>query len=101
MVRDWRIWVSVCAACVALAAPAAAGGARAFSDEVRVKQALPELSSQNRREVRRASTRITVRPERGPLRRECVPVFEERWIPQWGGSVLYAGQNCWWTRAPI
>jgi hypothetical protein len=44
--------------------------------------------------------RIRVTPLPGPLRRECVAVFEERWIPQWGGLVLYPGQRCWWTRAP-
>ena len=60
-----------------------------------------DLSAQSRRALRRA--RITVRPPRGigPLRRECVPVFEERLIPQWGGRVLYASQRCWWTRAPL
>jgi hypothetical protein len=49
---------------------------------------------------RRAPTRIEVRPLYGPnpLHRECVPVFTERWIPQWGGRVLYASQRCWWSR---
>jgi hypothetical protein len=48
----------------------------------------------------RERPRIRVTPLPGPLRRECVAVFEERWIPQWGGFVLYPGQRCWWTRAP-
>ena len=55
-----------------------------------------ELSSQGRAE----RPRIRVTPLPRPLRRECVAVFEERWIPQWGGLVLYPGQRCWWTRAP-
>lgn len=60
-----------------------------------------DLSGQARRGEARARTRIEVRPLRragAPLRRECVPVFEERLIPQWGGRVLYASQQCWWTR---
>jgi hypothetical protein len=56
-----------------------------------------ELSAQTRRAER---PRIRVHPLPGPLRRECVAVFQERWIPQWGGWVLYPGQRCWWTRAP-
>jgi hypothetical protein len=56
-----------------------------------------DVSAQTRRAQR---PRIRVYPLPGPLRRECVPVFQERWIPQWGGWVLYAGQRCWWTRAP-
>jgi hypothetical protein len=55
-----------------------------------------DLSSQMRAE----RPRIRITPLPGPLRRECVAVFEERWIPQWGGFVLYPGQRCWWTRAP-
>ncbi|HEX2216970.1 MAG TPA: hypothetical protein VHG27_09825, partial [Xanthobacteraceae bacterium] len=68
-----------------------------------------EISSQDRRRIRRAP-RITVRPVRPALsppgygtgadlsnwKRDCVPVFEERWIPQWGGRVLYANQRCRW-----
>jgi hypothetical protein len=58
-----------------------------------------EVSAQQRRaEPRRAPTRIEVYPLRGPLRRECVAVYTERWIPQWGGNVIYPGQRCWWTR---
>jgi hypothetical protein len=70
-----------------------------------------ELSAQSRRNGRRPP-RITVRPERPALsppgygtdedlsawKRDCVPVFEERWIPQWGGRVLYASQRCRWVR---
>jgi hypothetical protein len=59
-----------------------------------------DISAQAR-EPQRARTRIRVRPLRRaapePLHRECVPVFTERWIPQWGGRVLYAGQQCWWA----
>jgi hypothetical protein len=55
-----------------------------------------ELSAQQRAE----RPRIRITPLPGPLRRECVAVFEQRWIPQWGGLVLYPGQRCWWTRAP-
>jgi hypothetical protein len=62
-----------------------------------------DISAQNRPPVRRARARprIEVRPLLGPLRRDCHVVFQERWIPQWGGSVLYAGQDCHWTRAPL
>jgi hypothetical protein len=59
-----------------------------------------ELSAQSRAPSRRARTRIEIYPLPGPLRRECVAAFQERWIPQWGGWVLYPGQRCWWTRAP-
>ncbi len=62
-----------------------------------------EFSAQSRRERR---TRVTVRPRRDsgerPLftsdRRECRATFEERNIPQWGGKVLYAGQERRWVR---
>jgi hypothetical protein len=75
--------------------------ARAEAVAPGMTQAGTELSAQARRNTRRA--RITVRPTRGvgPLRRQCVPVFEERLIPQWGGRVLYASQRCYWTRAPL
>ncbi len=77
----------------------ASAGADAF-------QRRPELSAQARRyarralvpRVRRAPVRIRVTPLTGPLQRECVPVFEERFIPQWGGAVLYASQRCRWVR---
>jgi hypothetical protein len=95
----WRMTFLVAAT---LAASLATAPARA--DEATrpgMAQFSVNLSAQARRPVRRA--RITVRPPRGigPLRRECVPVFEERLIPQWGGRVLYASQRCWWTRAPL
>jgi hypothetical protein len=65
-------------------------------------EAASDVSAQSRRhQARRARTRIEVRPLRGPLRRDCTAVFQERWIPQWGGRVLYAGQDCHWTRAPL
>lgn len=80
-----------------------------------------DLSAQARRGKRvhitetRARTRIEVRPLRRPFgpgvisgpyetpslrgyHRECVPVFEERNIPEWGGGVLYASQRCEWVR---
>jgi hypothetical protein len=60
-----------------------------------------DVSSQERAPLRRARTRIEVHPLPGPLRRECVAVFQERYIPQWGGLVLYPGQRCWWTRGPL
>ncbi|MBX6425740.1 MAG: hypothetical protein IRZ09_07450 [Variibacter sp.] len=81
-------------------APAQAGGpvlALGRPNVAGPQAAVGDLSSQARRERRRAPTRIEVRPLRGPLHRACVPVFEERWIPQWGGRVLYASQRCWWT----
>jgi hypothetical protein len=43
--------------------------------------------------------RVQVAPSPVPMVRECEPAFEERWIPQWGGRVLYAGQSCRWVRA--
>jgi hypothetical protein len=69
----------------------------------RSKQGLAatDLSSQDRSRPGRARTRIEVHPLPQPLRRECVAVFQERYIPQWGGLVLYPGQRCWWTRAPL
>ena len=59
-----------------------------------------EISAQQRREPRRAPTRLRVTPlpQQGPLRRECVAVFEERYVPQWRQRVIYPGQQCWWTR---
>jgi hypothetical protein len=60
--------------------------------------ALPSATELSAQRAERPRIRVTPLP--GPLRRECVAVFEERWIPQWGGLVLYPGQRCWWTRAP-
>ncbi len=57
-----------------------------------------DMSSQRRRVERRAPTRIEVYPLRGPLRRECVAVYEERYVPAWRQTVIYPGQRCWWTR---
>lgn len=62
-----------------------------------------EMSAQSRR---RARTRVTVRPLRDsgarPVlssdTRECRAVFTQRNIPQWGGPVLYMGQDCRWVR---
>lgn len=68
----------------------------------------PLAFAQDAVSVRRdAPARITVRPlprvqvvpNPVPMVRECEPAFEERWIPQWGGRVLYAGQSCRWVRA--
>lgn len=78
-------------------APASADPARSG-----IVNAPQDASAQSRRRAR-----VTVRPRRfdsgeRPLytsdRRECRAVFEERMIPQWGGRVLYAGQNCRWVR---
>ena len=58
-----------------------------------------DVSAQERTAARRPPVRIDI--YRGGTRavRECGPVFEERWIPQWGGRVLYAGQSCRWVPA--
>ena len=95
MVRGLAIGAAVCLA-AEMFVPAQAGAAPPDTQQMTAT----DMSGQTRRETRRARTRIEVRPLRGPLRRDCVPVFQERWIPQWGGSVLYAGQECHWTRAP-
>jgi hypothetical protein len=79
--------------------PAAAGERR--DGAVQAAKASADLSAQNRRR-----TRVTVRPlrERGDNprfssdRRECRAVFTQRNIPEWGGRVLYAGQECRWVR---
>jgi len=85
--------------------PAFAGSATASGAEA----ALSAFSAQERRAARRppARPRITVRPVRpatlprdrdlSRYRRLCEPVFEERWIPQWGGNVLYTGERCRWV----
>jgi hypothetical protein len=87
--------ILVAGACLyAQAASASSSGRRQLDPATAVAT---ELSAQTRTAER---PRIRVYPLPGPLRRECVPVFQERWIPQWGGWVLYAGQRCWWTRAP-
>jgi hypothetical protein len=59
-----------------------------------------ELSAQATREAQRPRPRITVRPLRrtGPLYRECVAVYQEKWRPYWGGYVVYPGMRCWWAR---
>lgn len=51
-------------------------------------------------QTRRRPTRLRVTPLPGPVRRVCEPIFRERYIPQWGGWVLNAGQRCEWIRAP-
>jgi hypothetical protein len=81
---------------VLLAALPEAASAQSYRD----RDASLRSSPRARRTVR-PPTRIEVRPlyyPPGKLQRDCVPVFEERLIPQWGGSVLYASQRCWWTR---
>lgn len=91
--RNWAICGSVlAAACVfAMSPPVAlaqvASGARTSGDN----------SAQRRDTGRRPPVRIDVYRNRVPMVRECAPVFEERWIPQWGGKVLYAGQSCRWV----
>jgi hypothetical protein len=79
-----------------LCGPASAAEATGRLQRDPVAAAATDLSSQSRAE----RPRIRVTPLPRPLRRECVAVFQERWIPQWGGLVLYPGQRCWWTRAP-
>jgi hypothetical protein len=104
-------WLSVLVALAgafALATPApVAAQARAPLASLLAEQGASAFSAQARRPARRSRTRprITVRPalptgERDLTRwrRDCVPVFEERWIPQWGGHVLYASQRCRWVR---
>jgi hypothetical protein len=85
-------------AALGLGAPAAAADSagRLQGSALSASATSIELSSQ----ARAQRPRIRVTPLPGPLRRECVAVFEERWIPQWGGLVLYPGQRCWWTRSP-
>jgi hypothetical protein len=93
--RGRDVIVASLIAAIGLGAPAAAAEAERLQTTTPTASAI-ELSSQARAE----RPRIRVTPLPGPLRRECVAVFEERWIPQWGGFVLYPGQRCWWTRAP-
>ncbi len=86
-----------------LLALAAAAAAAASAAEPGMTTAVTAFSAQSRRQNRRPASRprITVRPRERDLsdfRRVCEPVFEERWIPQWGGSVLYASQRCRWVR---
>jgi hypothetical protein len=88
------IVVGLLGAC--LWAPAAWAGPTGRPQPHALPASATDLSSQARAE----RPRIRITPLPGPLRRECVAVFEERWIPQWGGLVLYPGQRCWWTRAP-
>jgi len=99
MARNRLAVTSVAAAITACWVSAAAEAAAQSPKAIRSAERTPaDFSSQHRPVVRRARTRIEVRPAPGPLRRECVPVFQERWIPAWGGRVLYASQRCWWTR---
>ena len=95
-----RTIVFSAAACIVALLPAQAEQGSTSRNGLGVDKRTFDVSSQTRREFRRARTRIEVRPlyRSGPVRRECVPVFQERWIPQWGGLVLYASQSCWWTR---
>jgi hypothetical protein len=89
--RNWAVGVSFAAASVgfALSAPAAQAQARPGA----------EVSAQERTAARRPPVRIDIYGNRARAVRECAPVFEERWIPQWGGRVLYAGQSCRWVPA--
>jgi hypothetical protein len=92
-------WVGVGVA-VAMAVVATAPASAAPRQQEREMRSADAVSAQARRQERRAPTRIEVHPlRRGePLHRECVPVVTERWIPQWGGRVLYASQRCHWVR---
>jgi hypothetical protein len=89
----------VCVAAVWSPAPAAAAPRDASATAA--GQAT-EISAQRRRRGR-----ITVRPLRprepygrdlSNWKRDCVPIFVERNIPQWGGRVIYASQRCRWVR---
>jgi hypothetical protein len=97
--RHWKVLVlaglAAAACCFTVASVPAQQGQGATS-----AAGPTDLSAQTRAPARRARTRIEIYPLPGPLRRECVAAFQERWIPQWGGWVLYPGQRCWWTRAP-
>lgn len=92
------------AACLSAAERASAAGTGAAA-----AAAATDVSAQARRAlrrprtrivVRRAATRVDVYPYPSQVRRDCVPVFRERWIPQWGGLVLNAGQSCRWVVVP-
>ena len=93
--RNWAMCMTVLAAAggLALSAPAALAQT---SSGVRTN---PDTSAQSRAAVRRPPVRVDVYRNRTAMVRECGPVFEERWIPQWGGRVLYAGQSCRWVPA--
>jgi hypothetical protein len=91
--------VGLLAAVVAFKSAPAAASMRSVEETSAGSGALA-VSAQSR-PASRPRTRIEVRPLPGPLRRECVAVFRERWIPQWGGWVVNPGQRCWWTRAPL
>jgi hypothetical protein len=90
----------VCMAAAVSPTPAAAGPPDASATTAAAP--LPEVSAQRRRRPR-----ITVRPLRprepygrdlSNWKRDCVPIFVERNIPQWGGRVIYASQRCRWVR---
>lgn len=96
-------WFGLLAGLLA-AVPVTAAPAAGRASSVAAKPS--DLSGQERRAVRRSPTRIIVRrpplpieahPYLHGMRRECVPTFRERYIPQWGGMVLSASQRCWWT----
>lgn len=96
----WACLILAGAAWLALGLP---DSTTAWAQDADIAAHPTDLSAQNRRQARRprARTRITVRPlprDLSDYRRLCEPVFEERWIPQWGGSVLYASQRCRWVR---
>jgi hypothetical protein len=92
------VWLTGAVVLAATFAAASTAGAVSPSQQ---GAAASDVSSQDGLRPRRARTRIEVYPLPQPLRRECVAVFQERYIPQWGGLVLYPGQRCWWTRAPL
>jgi hypothetical protein len=94
-------WTSLLVAGVGMLALASLSQPAALAGERDAAASVAEFSAQSQPRARRP--RITVRPaererDLSNYRRECEPVFEERWIPQWGGRVLYASQRCRWVR---
>ncbi|PWB61534.1 MAG: hypothetical protein C3F17_12575 [Bradyrhizobiaceae bacterium] len=53
-------------------------------------------SAQSRRESRRASPRIRVRPGGRLLYRDCKFWLAQEWRPS--GTVIVPRQHCWWVR---
>ena len=93
--RNRIVCVAVVAAAVGFVLPASV----AFAQTPSGARAARDVSAQDGVAARRPPVRIDIYRNRAPMVRECAPVFEERWIPQWGGRVLYAGQSCRWAPA--
>jgi hypothetical protein len=88
--------LSLCFAAMAAAALAASGSS-AWAQGAGGMRPDRDLAASERVVTRRAPVRIDIYGNRVRMVRVCEPVFEERWIPQWGGNVLYAGQSCRWV----